>query len=482
MSETPNPWSSNGGPDSGAPSSTTHGQQPTWQRGSSSARPQFTGASQPYAPRPAGGSPGWQQADPRAASGAGWSSQPRSQQQPLGSSSATGIVAAPKRRRGAGKVAASVLGLALLAGGVGAGSAVLTTQYLQSRQPAAISSGSSSAQSSSDEAATEGSSSGTTVKQADPSNPNWTAVADVASKSVVAIDVASANGGGQGSGVVIDAAGNILTNNHVVNGAEQIRVTLGDQTYEAKLVGTDPSTDLAVIRLVDPPSDLQPMQWGDSQVLKVGDPVMAIGNPLGLSNTVTTGIVSALDRPVTTQAVGSEQRRMRNGSDAVVTAAIQTNAAINPGNSGGALVNSSGELVGITSSIASLSGGQENGAQSGNIGIGFAIGSYQARHVAKQLIDNGKAVYPQIGITARDVQSTGQMGAEIAEVVDGSPAAKAGLRSGDIVTAVEGREVSSTSQLVGLVRAQQVGQRVKVAYIRDGEEHTVEMELVASGR
>ncbi|WP_297740874.1 S1C family serine protease [uncultured Tessaracoccus sp.] len=403
--------------------------------------------------------------------------QPQPQQPAFASTAASGPVEAP-RKRGGGKLVAGVLGLTLLAGGVGAGSAALTTQYMLGLQPAAV----ASSGSATDGGSAQGASSGATVQQADPSNPNWTAVADNASKSVVAIQVASERGGGQGSGVVVDKAGNIVTNNHVVNGAQQIRVTLGDQTYDAELVGTDPSTDLAVIRLVNPPSNLQPMAWGDSQKLKVGDPVMAIGNPLGLSNTVTTGIVSALDRPVTTQAVGSQPSTMSRGSDAVVTAAIQTNAAINPGNSGGALVNSSGQLVGITSSIASLSGEREGGTKSGNIGIGFAIGAYQAKHVVEQLISNGKAQYPQIGITARDVQTTGQMGAEVAEVIDGSPAAEAGLRPGDVVTAIGGRQVSSTAQLVGLVRAQQVGQSVNVTYLRAGTEHTVQVKLVAPRR
>ncbi len=458
MSSNPNPWSRDAG-------------QPTSGNG---------GAHQPHPEYPSGfqspsqGYPGQplRQGYPGQAF-----QQPQPQAQPSAPTAAKGPVEAPRKRRG-GKLMAGVLGLTLLAGGVGAGSAALTTQYMLSQQPSAV----SSSESTTDGGATQGASSGATVQQADPNNPNWTAVADSASKSVVAIQVASQRGGGQGSGVVVDKAGNIVTNNHVVNGAQKIRVTLGDQTYDAELVGTDPSTDLAVIRIVNPPSNLQPMAWGDSQKLKVGDPVMAIGNPLGLSNTVTTGIVSALDRPVTTQAVGSEQSPTRRGSDAVVTAAIQTNAAINPGNSGGALVNSSGQLVGITSSIASLSGEQQDGTKSGNIGIGFAIGAYQAKHVVEQLIEQGKAQYPQIGITARDVQATGQMGAEVAEVIDGSPAAEAGLRPGDVVTAIGGRQVSSTAQLVGLVRAQQVGQSVNVTYLRNDEEHTVKVKLVASQR
>jgi putative serine protease PepD len=368
-------------------------------------------------------------------------------------------------KRGGGKLAAAFVGVAVLAAGVGAGSAVVADRYLDDAQPAA----SASAQPAP-------SNSSRPVVQADANAPDWSAVADVASQSVVAIQVRTAQGGGQGSGVIIDEEGNIITNNHVVNGAAQILVTLGDQSFEAELVGTDPSTDLAVIKLTDPPSDLQPMAIGDSNALVVGDPVMAIGNPLGLSGTVTTGIVSALDRPVTTQAVGSQDR------DTVVTAAIQTNAAINPGNSGGALVNSSGELVGITTSIATLSGSPQGGAQSGNIGIGFAIGSDQAKNIAEQLIKNGEAQHPQVGVTARDVQQVGPMGAQVVEVVPDSPAAGAGLQSGDVITAVNDRTVSSTSQLVGLVRAQKIGEPITVTYIRGGEEQTVELTPVAANR
>ena len=190
------------------------------------------------------------------------------------------------------------------------------------------------------------------VKQADPNNPSWTATSAAVSPSVVAIAVQAQGGSGQGSGVVIDREGHVLTNNHVVNGGgegAEISVTLSDgRTYEATVAGTDPSTDLAVITLKNPPEDLEPIALGDSDALKVGDPVMAVGNPLGLAGTVTTGIVSALDRPVTT----SGDESTGGQSEPVVTNAIQTSAAINPGNSGGALVNASGQLVGINSSIA----------------------------------------------------------------------------------------------------------------------------------
>jgi putative serine protease PepD len=279
---------------------------------------------------------------------------------------------------------------------------------------------------------------------------------------------------------VIDAAGHIVTNNHVVSGSGNARLTvlLGNVSYEATVVGTDPSTDLAVIKLTNPPSDLATMDFGDAKALQVGDPVMAIGNPLGLADTVTTGIVSALNRPVTTEAVTNGQN-MSQGSNVVVTAAIQTNAAINPGNSGGALVNTAGELVGITSSIASLSSG---GGQAGNIGIGFAIGVDQVQYVAEQLIANGVAQHPQLGVTARDVEQTGQQGAVVASVVPDTGAARAGLREGDLITAVDGQPVTSTESLVALVRAGRVGEPMTLTVIRNGSEESVTVTPTAAAR
>jgi putative serine protease PepD len=205
---------------------------------------------------------------------------------------------------------------------------------------------------------------------------------------------------------------------------------------------------------------------------------MAIGNPLGLADTVTTGIVSALNRPVTTEAVTNGQN-MSQGSNVVVTAAIQTNAAINPGNSGGALVNTAGELVGITSSIASLSSG---GGQAGNIGIGFAIGVDQVQYVAEQLIANGVAQHPQLGVTARDVEQTGQQGAVVASVVPDTGAARAGLREGDLITAVDGQPVTSTESLVALVRAGRVGEPMTLTVIRNGSEESVTVTPTAAAR
>ena len=234
------------------------------------------------------------------------------------------------------------------------------------------------------------------VAQANADAPNWAVTAAAVSPSVVAITVTSGQGGDQGSGVIFDTSGHILTNNHVVAGAgqgSQITVTLNDlRTYDATVVGTDPSTDLAVIKLTNGPKDLKAIALGDANAITVGEPVMAVGNPLGLAGTVTTGIVSALNRPVTT----SDQQQtdpfgQQSAASSVVTNAIQTSAAINPGNSGGALVNANGQLIGINSAIASLGSSSGTSSQSGNIGIGFAIPVDQAQSIADQLISSGTA-------------------------------------------------------------------------------------------
>lgn len=362
-----------------------------------------------------------------------------------------------------GSLIAGLVALAVLAGGASGGVAGFTaSRYLA---PAASS------------APTQ-----TRVIQADPSHPDWTAVAAAASSSVVAIQVVGTGGNGsQGSGVVIDAQGHIVTNNHVVSSTgtnASIAVLLGHTSYAATVVGTDPATDLAVLALVNPPTDLSVIGFADSNTLAVGDPVMAIGNPLGLDNTVTNGIVSALNRPVTTPAVSSGSSSPQG--DLVVTAAIQTNAAINPGNSGGALVNAAGELVGITSSIATLSSSGDS--QSGSIGIGFAIGSDQVRYVADQLIEKGYADHPQIGVSANDVSGIGQRGAQIVRVTAGSPAADAGLQVGDVITSVNGEPVGSTESLVALVRAGQVGKPMELSVLRGSSTRTITVTPTAAPR
>lgn len=313
---------------------------------------------------------------------------------------------------------------------------------------------------------------------------SWVATANKVSPSVVSITVTNGQTGGEGSGVVLDKNGNIVTNNHVVtldsnsSAGDQITVTLNDNTtYKATIVGTDPSTDLAVIKLTDPPSDLTPITFGDMSKVVVGQPVMAIGNPLGLSGTVTSGIVSALNRPVTTSTSDNQdQYNQQTASNAVYTNAIQTSAAINPGNSGGALVNAAGELIGINSSIASLGGGSES-SQSGSIGIGFAIPMTVVKNVTDQLISSGKATHAQLGIRAQNgtVTSGGATltGAKVISVVDGSSASGAGIKDGDVITAFNGAAVTSSDGLVGFVRAQKVGDQVSLTLYRNGQKMNV---------
>ena len=449
----PHPWSRDGWNHASTPND-----EPTLPLDASQPTTQPVGAYDPSAPDAGAYSQAaptpYGQTDSAPSSGA-----PYPPPSPFGTpSTATAAPRAKGRSRLAGALA-----IAVLAAGVGGGAGFAASQLTSGGSPA-LAGGSS-----------------TQVVQADPSNPNWTAVAAAASKAVVAIDVVGQGGASQGSGVVIDAAGHIVTNNHVVSGSGNARLTvlLGNVSYEATVVGTDPSTDLAVIKLTNPPSDLATMDFGDAKALQVGDPVMAIGNPLGLADTVTTGIVSALNRPVTTEAVTSGAN-MAQGSNVVVTAAIQTNAALNPGNSGGALVNTAGELVGITSSIASLSSG--GNSQAGNIGIGFAIGADQVQYVAEQLIANGVAQHPQLGVTARDVGQTGQQGAVVASVVPDTGAARAGLREGDLVTAVDGQPVTSTESLVALVRAGRVGEPMTLTVIRGGSAESVTVTPTAATR
>jgi len=313
----------------------------------------------------------------------------------------------------------------------------------------------------------------------------------------VSITVRAGSSGAQGSGVIIDDKGHILTNNHVVAGVGQgatLTVTLNNgRTYQATVAGTDAATDLAVITLKSPPADLKPIAFGNSDSLKVGDPVMAIGNPLGLAGTVTTGIVSALNRPVTTQAEEQQQQSPDNpfglpspdqgGSDAqvVVTNAIQTSAAINPGNSGGALVSASGQLVGINSSIASL--GSSGSGQSGSIGIGFAIPVNEAKAIATQLIDKGSAEHAFLGVSLKDgVAADGdsrRAGAEVTDVVANTPASKAGLKTGDVVVGVDEDQVDSSLALVANVHMHQVGDKVTLTVLRDGKQVTLDATLVA---
>lgn len=310
----------------------------------------------------------------------------------------------------------------------------------------------------------------TPVSGSSNENPDWQAVASAVQSSVVSIQVAGNAGETQGSGVIVDTAGHIVTNNHVVSGAQdgKVQVTLTDgRIYTADVVGTDATTDLAVIKLQDAPDDLSPAALGDSNEVTVGDPVMAVGNPLGLANTVTTGIVSALDRPVSTAENGA--------NETVVTNAIQIDAAINPGNSGGPLFDAQGRVIGITSSIATTS------SESGSIGLGFAIPVNLADMIAGQLIEDGTAEHAFLGVGLSDGMATAdgvtRSGAQVQTVSDGSPAASAGLQQGDTIVAIDGRVVAGAESLTGYVRAHASGDEVTLTVIRDGKALEVDVTL-----
>jgi putative serine protease PepD len=327
------------------------------------------------------------------------------------------------------------------------------------------------------------------VQQASGTAPDWQVTAAAVQPSVVAITVGSSDSGSeaQGSGIILDTAGHVLTNNHVATAVDgPITVTLTNQnTYKATIVGADPTTDLAVIKITNPPSNLKPASLGNSAQLTVGQPVMAVGNPLGLADTVTTGIVSALNRPVTTQA-SEAQGSDSSASNAVVTNAIQTDAAINPGNSGGALVTANGQVIGINSSIASLSGGDSFGGQStesGNIGLGFAIPVNEAKTVSQQLISTGSVKHPFLGVTLED-STVNQAGAQraaasINSVQTGTPAASAGLRKGDEVVSINGQPVDGALSLTAQVRALAVGDKVTLGVVRDGKQISIVVTVAA---
>jgi putative serine protease PepD len=260
----------------------------------------------------------------------------------------------------------------------------------------------------------------------------------------------------QGSGFVYDSSGHIVTNYHVVSGASSITVTLYDgSTYKATVVGRDGSTDLAVLKIDAPASKLHPLALADSSQVQVGDGVVAIGSPFGLAESVTSGIVSALNRTISSDNSYS------------IAGAIQTDAAINPGNSGGPLLNMQGQVIGVTSQIESQSGA--------NDGVGFAISSNTVKSVASQLLDSGKAEHAFLGVSVQDASS--RSGARIASVTSGSPAATAGLKSGDVITTVDGETIRSADDLTSAVAAKQPGDRVNVTYIRGDSTKTTSVTL-----
>jgi len=300
-------------------------------------------------------------------------------------------------------------------------------------------------------------------------------VSDIAADvtpAVVSIEVRVGQVGATGSGVVIEGEnGYIVTNNHVVSGADgvdgaEIRAVFSDGSGSAaRIVGRDPASDIAVLKVEKP--GLLTASLGNSDRVVVGDPVVAIGSPLGLAGTVTTGIISALERPVRLSGEGSD-------TNAVISA-LQTDAPINPGNSGGALVDGSGAVIGINTAIASL-----GGSGSGSIGLGFAIPINTARDIAEQLISTGKAVHASLGVNARSVTDGTRDGALVLNVEPGSPADEAGIREEDVVIAVEGDRVGSSEELVVAVDAHDPGDQVTVEVVRGGSSQEVEATLAAA--
>lgn len=368
---------------------------------------------------------------------------------PAPAHSAPPLSAAPTTSRRGARTAVAVLATALLAGT--AGGVAGATLAGEPTSPSSLTA--SSARVSTSTAATG-------VER----------VAETVLPSVVHIRATTAQGGGTGSGVVLQSDGVILTNNHVVAGVAdggELTVTFHDgRTVPATILGRDPGADVAVIRAKGV-TDAVPVEIGRSAELAVGQPVVAIGSPLGLQGTVTTGIVSALDRPVVSG----------DGSgDTSVLNAIQTDAPINPGNSGGALVDMDGRLIGINSAIATL--GAASGGQSGSIGLGFAIPVDQARWIADQILDTGSSSRAVLGVSGEDAADGG---ARITVVAEGSAAANAGLRVGDVVTLVGDTRIDGIEKLIATVRSAMPGSTVEVTIVRDGATQTVSVTLGTAG-
>ncbi|PPF23908.1 S1C family serine protease [Rathayibacter rathayi] len=395
----------------------------------------------------------------------------------------TPAATATKRRAGVGVVAALAIG-AVVGGVAGAGVFGLwsasngsATRVVSSGGPQTI-----------------------TVNNADDAT-TAAAVAAKATPSVVTIAVSGSSSAGTGSGIVLSKDGYVLTNTHVVtldgeiaNGTVSVTASDG-RIFTATVVGTDPTLDLAVIKL-NGATDLSPMTFADSSTINVGDTAVAIGAPLGLSGTVTDGIVSALSRSIQvassaapeqsgdSSSGGTErpfnfdipgQQQPTQAKSTISLPVIQTDAAINPGNSGGALLNSDGELIGVNVAIASA-GQSSSSGQSGNIGVGFAIPSAVAQRIAKEIIANGSASHGLLGASVSD-STAAVLGARIEDVSGGGAAQAAGLAKGDIVTAIGGTPITSASDLTAQVRAQAANSEVELTYTRSGQSYQAKATL-----
>jgi putative serine protease PepD len=406
----------------------------------------------------------------------------------------------PPKKRGAGIVVLAVAVAAIVGGASGAGIAVAVD--------------------SQNNTGTTASTAGpTSITVNDKKNATAiTAVAAKASPSVVTINVTASDAAGTGSGIILTSDGYVLTNTHVVTldgdtSSTKIQVETNDgRLIAAKVVGTDPIDDLAVIKLQNV-SGMQPAQFADSSKLNVGDMAIAIGAPLGLSGTVTNGIISALNRSITVASAaapsggdssggdgsgdspfnfwnfgdgsggsdgnggsGGSQNQSTTASSTISLSVIQTDAAINPGNSGGALLDSNGKVIGVNCAIASAGESSTDGSQSGSIGVGFAIPANVATRIANEIIKNGSATHGLLGATVEDVTTSGSattsktVGAKIVSVVAGGPAAKAGIQAGDVVTNFNGLPITNANDLTAQVRALAASTKASITYDRGGKD------------
>ncbi len=375
----------------------------------------------------------------------------------------------PERKRPVAKLALVTAVLAgLIGGGLGAGITYAVTKNNTTTTSSLA-----------------GSTNNTTSSGLNTGSANANQVTAAAAKilpSVVTISVTASDGtGDEGSGIIISSNGEILTNNHVVAAAatsgDSMTVTFGNgKITPAKIVGRDEASDLAVIQ-ASGVSGLTAATLGDSSSLAIGQNVVAIGAPLGLSNTVTTGIISALNRPV----LPSSDTGSQSSTNSVLDA-IQTDASINPGNSGGPLVNLNGDVIGINSAIATASsGGLGGSSQSGSIGLGFAIPVNQAKWIANELITNGKATHSLLGVSVTDPgQTATQAGAVVKSVTSGGAADKAGIKVGDVITKVDDQQVNSADSLVAAIRSYKPGTPVTLTYVRNGQTSTTQVTLTAA--